>query len=372
MQSTDYSLAMKRCIVEAKRDCNIDMLAIMESEADFIFSCMESMSIIDGYDVIREAKETTSIWEKLKAFFNKIFEVFTNKTKKMFDIDIKWLNANSEALRRGNYDGLSIEMYPYWNMPVDKIKSELQNATNKVFNDIRNIKRYVINAANKLDKDNITFNYIKRYDDGNGNTTEGFKNYLRTGNAKNPKATALSGAQIKSRIDEMIKYCTTYNNSIVPYIKKQMDAIDREVKKIETTMKSVKEHTIFIEDSYILETSLRYCTGVETLLEADNDDKPSPTQVKVTSTKNDENNTEKNTDDNKPKEKDGKTIDYSKHSKYELRYLNEGLGHIKLMLTATMSVFEERYIAYMKALRSLHQSLPKSDNKTMVDKAKVK
>lgn len=363
----DYSLEMKRFIVEAKQDYTYDLLSVMESESEFVLSCLESMSIIDGMDTILEAKGGPGIWEKIKEFFKNLMAVFTRKVESFSDRDLKWLTANATKLKNTNVDGISMELLPYWKVDYSTIKNTTQRIINTLFTDIKYIKKALIN--NEKYSDLIKFNAFAKYDNGDG-STEGFKNYLRTGNNKGSKPVTIEGSELKRLIPKFIDYCLSYEREVVPFIKAQMNYIDRETKTIESRIKSVKEHTLLVEDCILTESELRYCQGFEILTEAD--ENVSVTSVKVN--KSTEDNKEETKKDNKSKDNnstdDKKEDYYSNTSKAELKYLNEGLSNIKLVLTSTMTVLEERYVTYMKVLRAVMSSGKEEEGENIVKNAK--
>lgn len=367
----DYSLEMKRFIVEAKQDYTYDLLSVMESESEFMLSCLESMSIIDGMDTLLEAKGGPGIWEKIKEFFKNLMGVFTSKVKSFSDRDLKWLNANVNKLKNTNVDGISMELLSYWKVDFNTIKNTTQSTINRLFADIKSVKKILINASAKNDKlsELVKFDAFTKYDNGDG-STEGYKNYLRTGNNKGSKPVTIEGAELKRLIPGFIDYCLSYERDVVPFIKTQMNFIDRETKTIESRIKSVKEHTLLVEDCILTESELRYCQGFEILTEAD--ENISVTTVKVnksTEENNDETKKDNNSKDTNSTD-DKKEDYYSNTSKAELKYLNEGLSNIKLVLTSTMTVLEEKYVTYMKVLRAVMSSGKEEEGENIVKNAK--
>ena len=69
----DYALELKRSILQAKEETNQNLLEVMDMESGYILACMDSLSILEGYEAITESKGKVSFLQRLKDFFSKIF-----------------------------------------------------------------------------------------------------------------------------------------------------------------------------------------------------------------------------------------------------------------------------------------------------------
>lgn len=366
----DYALEMKRFIVKSKQEHTYELLSVMESESEFVLTCLEAMSIVDGLEVVTEAKKGPGIWEKLKEFFKNLFSVFSSKASRFTGRDNKWLNDNVTSLRNIDVKGISIEMVPYWKVTTQNVKTVTQNMINKLFSDVKNVrKQLAINVADanvvtrKTMGKKVEFDALKKYDG-----IPGFKNYLRTGSSKNSEPVTLSDMELKRLLPSFIEYCLNYERDIVPFIKSQMNYIDKEVKSIESHIKSVKENTLFIEECSLLESELRYCQGFDIIKEAEEEKAKSATDITVNKAEDKEES--KDITVKKSGTEESKDKYYSNKTTAELKYLNEGLSNIKLVLTTAMTVLEEKYITYMKLLRSIKSNGTEGEGENMVKKAK--
>lgn len=356
----DYALELKRSILQAKEETNQNLLEVMDMESGYILACMDSLSILEGYEAITESKGKVSFLQRLKDFFSKIFESFSNKVKQLSGSDIKWLSANANKLKQLDCKGISVEVIPHWKGP--DIKPIVKNHLSQLYRDIDGvIERVMINASDKV-KMPEKFGVIeKEY----GGDIENLKNKLRWGNMQSPKPVKLEDSALKQLVPKMVDYCLKYESETLPFIKQQVDAVKREIQTVERAMSKLEENAMYIEGVSLLESDLRYCVGFQSLLEADKNKTVGATTVKF------------NTEDKKeeaPKNQDKKEDNYyQNNTKAELKYVNKGLIEIKQILSVAMTIYEERYITYMKILRHLAKGIKTDPNKdNLVTDAKKK
>lgn len=361
----DYTIEMKRGILEATIESNNCILARMESESDMIIACFEMTGIIPEIETVLEANNTgnKSFLVKIREFFKNIFNVFMNKAKELFSRNDAWINENKEKLLKMNLDGFKISTIPYWNTSFNDIKSFFNETLNSLFSNIRNIlNRIKINVdAKRNNGEKMKFEPLNKFKPKEGSITDGYKNYLRHGSIEPPKHVEISGSKLKSVVKDAVEYCSTYNKTIVPYLKSQLSHIDSEIRAIESKISSIKESTIFIEDAHICESELSFLPGFEVIREVEE----KKSNVVITKPENDD----KNNNTNTHKGEEVKTS-YDNKSKAELRYIEEGLAHTKLILTSAMTVCEEKYNAYMKILRGLAPNAHKEKVEDTITKIK--
>lgn len=326
----DYALELQRGILKAKEEANQQLLEAMDMEANYLLSCLEQLSILEGYEVVTEAKNSKSFLQRLQEFFKSLIESFTNKVARLTERDLKWLHENEKKLKSMDCKGFSIEVIPYWKGP--DIEAETKRLLDNLYRDLGKLKGKTNVKVSELLFDSPDF--IKKHIDP-------LKNRLRAGVITEPKPVTISDSSLKSLVPKFIDYCMNYRTNVVPFVKNQIKNIDREIKTVEREIKAVKESTILVEGAVLKDTELRYCVGFSQLLEAET---TSPTKVTVTKPEKKEDNTE--TSKEEPNVYEGK-------SKQTLTYVNKALTLIKRILTTAMTVLEEKYTVYMKILRSL-------------------
>lgn len=329
----DYALEMQRGILKAKEEANQQLLEAMETEANYLLSCLEQFSILEGYEIVTEAKNGKSFLQRLQEFFKSILEAFTNKVTRLTGRDLKWLHENEKKLKSMDCKGFSIEVIPYWKGP--DIEAETKRLLDNLYKDLGKLKGKTNVKVSELLFDSPDF--IKKRIDP-------LKNRLRAGTITEPKPVTISDSTLKSLVPKFIDYCMNYQSNVVPFVKNQIKNIDREIKTVEREIKAVKESTILVEGAVLIkDTELRYCVGFSQLLEAET---TSPTKVTVTKPEKKEDNDNTETSKEEPNVYEGK-------SKETLTYVNKALTLIKRILTTAMTVLEEKYTVYMKILRSL-------------------
>jgi hypothetical protein len=77
------------------KDLNSLLLERMESEATFMLASLESLEIIteEAEEVVNNnAQKTASLWQHMKDFFKKIFNMFVEKTRQLTGKNKEWLD----------------------------------------------------------------------------------------------------------------------------------------------------------------------------------------------------------------------------------------------------------------------------------------
>jgi hypothetical protein len=331
----------------------------MEIESDFVMNCLESgiIPVTEAENVTNASNEKKqSWWEKLKAFFARIFGVFQDKAKAMFANDKKWMDENFNKLDKIDVTNAKMDLYPFWTMSMNRLRNDAKNFENKL-NTIAN-RGNVEELAKYKDIETLKKEVYSDYLDENGNLTEGLKNYYRVGNAKGPiKQVTVTGADLKRLIPEWKQYCQSYQSDVVPLIQKMMTDAENQLKKIETAINNkinVKEAFCDIENAPYSKTELAYCENF-VLLEAENttppakpeekkeDNKPaSPTSVKLV-----------NTGDAKQAQNDAENTKYKNMSSDQLVFMKNYTMVMQTDISCMMTVMEERFRAYMNAMKAL-------------------
>lgn len=360
---------------------NDALLEHMERESEFITDALISLEIVEeavgdkirgGVDKIKE------LIQKFKTFMAKIFGVFKKKVEEIVSSDIPWLNKHEEALKKADYTKLSLEMAPYWKVDQNRLFTMIGDlVTNKIKAIHDQHSRSKEGSKNATDLMKSKFPDLV---DENGDLKEGLKNYLRTGNSGRAKAepVKIEGKTMESIVvGDMLEYCKNYKSGIVGKLQAEQNIYLRYVESFQSSYNKnsswknenvVKEHFCLIENAVFGDTELMFCRNAETLLEAE---VPSDTQA------NKEGNKDKSVNKDGDKEASHKTVKVeSKDGKgvtpaneaVNIQFYNSLIGLTNLCFTVAMTIVEERYHAYIKALKAIVSQLPKEEKETNEEK----
>lgn len=299
-----------------------------------------------------------NIVEKIKEFFKRILGTFKEKARAIAKKNENWLDSNKQVFETMSYDGLQIEMIPFWEMDPRTIVNTVKNSVNFVAN--------VVNG-NKFEEKYKNIETVKKelfdfYLDEKGNISNGAKNYFRIGKSKNSdvKPVRLAGEDLKRRIlNNFYPYCKTYETDIVNNLTNAINTLNNRMDAIINRLGGDNEATAtkesFVDDGFInvLDFSI--------LLEAerpaanaqnnnnnqnkstnDQDDKPSPTEVKLQDNSNNAETKVRNA--------------ISDMSSNNLTIVKNILQCEQIVIAAALTAAEERFNAYMNAMRQIHEA----------------
>lgn len=330
-----------------------NLLEQMVLESDLIISCLESYQVLleEAEKIEKTQTKTVSILTKLKEFFKRLLGLFTKKTMELFNNDNEWMNKNLGKLDSIDFSNIKIEMIPFWNMDVNKMKTavtKINDKINSVINDKNNLPKYNDIEAFKSD-------ILKEYLDDSGDLVKGLKNYFSVGNAKGPlKYVSLEGDQLKKTSNLFKEYCQSYKSVVIPFINSLMNSIETNISSIEKTIKSrsVKESYCLVENSFFIDNDLQQFPSF-IILEAEQpaeNNKPDNNQTE----KQDEVKRTKVTVVNKESDdkKDGEKT-YKDYSSDQLMFVKNAMKVNQLILSSLMTILEEKYRAYLTALKGI-------------------
>jgi len=346
----DYCLETSIFHLEYDKDFFSTLLERMEEESEFI-----NKSLNNNYIVLEsDTTNNQGIWEKIKTFFKRIFGVFSEKTKTIFDSNKKWMDENFNKLDKINYDKLKITMWPFWLMTINDIKGVLSTIQGIADNELNNPKK-LEKYKNVDDMKNTLF---KEYFNEDNDLTLGLKNKFRSNNPKGPiKTQELSGGELKTKVGEFREYCYNYGKDITPMVQAWINKAEQSLTRIEKVLKeSIGMDFCLIENIIYSNTDLIYCSNFEAIFEADNttqtndkrkdEKKPGestkPTEVSVV-----------NTDDKNKVDEQNENKKYSDVSNSQLTMYKNIAQIIQLAITSAMTVLEERFSAYLNALKKI-------------------
>lgn len=344
---------------------NDSILEQMDVERDFMLACLENNIILEAEAPESDKKSNwlKTIIENIKNIFNK----FIQNVQDLFKNDEKWIADNIPKLKDLDFNGLKVDIIPYWKLDEKKITATL----NSLQKEVNNMKYGDARLRNLQDREDVeNSGEFKKYIRKNGNFADGIKSYFKTGENNEPKPVKLEGDSLKIIcVNQMSRYVNEYNSTLLPSLKSSYNNFNNMLSRIEKEIsrnKPVGESFCVIENAYYTDTELTLCMNYNTLFEADGDnntqpksneqnktenknttDKSTLNKVEDTSDKNDNNNSnQSNTNDtNNNTNKDGNTQYYT--------YLKHVVQLNQLAIAAALTACEERYRAYMSVLRGV-------------------
>ena len=348
----DYSLLVLKHNLSVTREFNESIFIRMEDESNFVINVLENFQIIfeEAQVASTTDKNQANVFQRLAEFFKKIFGTFAEKTKAIFESNKAWMDENFNKFDKIDYSKLKIQMIPFWTMGMNRLKSDsyvIQRKIQKVMSNKSSLEKY-------KDLDAIKKDIYSEYLDTNDDLTNGLKNYYRVGNSKSSnEAVSLEGPSLKEKVAEFKTYCFNYGKDIAPYVKALMDEAEKDLQRIEKTLKArpATENFCLVENALYLNTDLAQSNNF-ILLEAEEpvkpdapkpDEKPANhTDVKIV-----------NKADEGQKAEDDANTKYSGLSTVELIFLKNTIQIKQLSISALMTVLEERFRAYMNALKAI-------------------
>lgn len=326
----------------------------MEAESEFMIACLEDHHILLEEVGTQTNAKTESLWERIKSFFQRLINVFKGKAKSLFESNKEWMDNNFNKLDKINYADLKISALPYWEMPMEKMRDVASAVETKIRSAATNPKsKETYSDMNKL-KSELLSNYL----DENGDLTIGLKNTYRCGQPKGPiKPVALEGPNLERLVKEFKNYCYNYGKDIEPFIQGLMNKAEKEIKTIEGMIKNIaaKESFCLVENSLYSETELKYCDNFIVLeAEAPAKEEPKKEEPKVLDASKQPTKVEVvNKGDANQKETDDIKQTYSKLNSDQLSFAKNAMQIYQLSISALMTVLEEKFSAYLNALKGI-------------------
>lgn len=362
----NYVLETLNFHLDIDKEFNNVLIEQMQYESEYIMAVMDSMIIVT------EAAETTTvdgkkvgIFARIKEFLSKILKFFTDKLKTISEKNKDWLEANKQVLEKLNYDGLQIEMFPFWTVDFKAKAGEVRSQVTRVLN-ASNSSQHKLEFK---ELENVKKDLFGIYLDENNDLSNGAKNYFRVGKpmSKDARPISLGGDDLKKQIlSNFYPYCLNYAQETLSEVKVVVDVSINQLTRIEQAFNSipqgqgVKESFYAIENAYFSDTSLRYATNL-IVLEAEQpaatnttlkdntkpapdapktDAKPaSPTAVTLHNSSNNAVNTA--------------ASNVSQMSTDDALVVKNIAQCVQTVASALMTVAEERYMAYINAMKQV-------------------
>jgi hypothetical protein len=357
------------------------LLSIMEKETELLILTDRTQYVNENsYNILVEALADSikEFIQKIIEFLKRIFLDYETKAKKMTETFKKWYSLNKDNLEKVDYTKMTVTIFPYWlgNVEFRNIPAEIGRmdelisfiATNKSEEDINNKfgekGKRIESLVNKFTGSN-------RGDD----FTLKMKRHFRSSNADvdDPPIT-ISGDKLDHVIHAyMIIYCNTYLTDTVRKLKAQLARVEGLLKKVETQTQATAEGYCLIEECSYDRTDIIYAKNY-ILLEAAPapavTDKPDTQVVKapakpVVVVNKDDKVLTKNTEDTK-------TVNKENYDK--LAVVKDVVNYLKLLISAAMTVGEEKFNSYFSALQQISnvKTVAKPEEKKEVPKEEKK
>ena len=329
-----------------------EILEQMDVERDFMMACIENNIILEAESPSSENKGgwLKAIIENIKRIFNKFLE----NIKALFDNDEKWIAENLPKLKNLNFEGLKVNVLPYWQLDTKAITNTLSDLQRE----INNIKHGDARLKNLQDREDVEQSgNFKKYVPKHGTFADGIKVYFKIGETNEPKPVTLEGDGLKIVcVNQMTRFVNEFNSTLLPSLKTSHNNLTNLLNNAERELSrstNVSEAFCIIENAYYSDTDLSLCSNFELLFEADNpnkkDDgeKPVLNKVENTSTNNNDNNAV-NKSDNNDSNKPVKNVNVLYYT-----YLKHVIQLNQLAVAAAITACEERYRAYMSILKGV-------------------
>lgn len=368
------------------RDHNQLIMELKMEEAKMVVGAMETSLLLEktltGTSANGVKKAYTGITSTLKRiidFVKNIAMRFIDKIQTVFGNNEEWLKNREKDFNSMNYAGLQIEMVPYW---VGYTKNVgFDSAFNKLIRDINRVSNANDTEMNDLGKykdvDEFNKAYMSAFYDADVDIRDGILNYLRVGNRRGADTVTLEGNELKSKVTGIfIPFLKSYSKVVAECKERQ--------RKLEGSLNLIikETNTRSLNESFLYETTWNNTPLGTIVIEADvvdaekNSGTVNPSNSKATQNRV---NTDENikSDPNNPNAKDsankGNTSvkvnsngmtqqqrdaseNLSNLSNLKISILNSFAKSMQLMMACSLTVAEERSVAYMNAVKAVYNA----------------
>ena len=332
------------------RESNESMLSRLDYEITTIHACQEAFS------VVTEASSDDSTFEKVKKFLSNLFKIFSDKVKELASNNTKWVQNREEAFGNMQYGNITVNAKPYWNMDYSepaRLVSDIIRETVSIMDD-KNFMESKDTVANHIMKVMLKKDVYDK---------DILMNYLRfeTENSDEVEPVELTGAKLRGIITKSaIPYTITYENKMLPALKKVFNEIEVEIGRIEKKTVAVKENYSVLESLEFDNIDIGRFISVTEADASDNNDedkKKEEPKDNVKKSGNTDVSVKSNMSDARKKDLELNNANVSANmNKRQLAVYKEIISFCKTSISIEMTVAEERYTVYMKLLRELSET----------------
>lgn len=354
----DYTIQALSFNSMMNQEFNQILIEQMEAEYTLILKSLNMMQPVTEAPGDQEAQvKKEGFFDKMMAFLNNIIQVFIRKVRQLVSNDKKWLQQHYNEFQNLDYEGLEVNLIPFWNIEVTSLKNLLIQIMGKT--------RRILNATDETkykDMKTIQSEIFSDMLDENGNLVNGLKNYFRSGNPVGPlKQVSLRNETIKKQITtEMLTFCRDYESKILPAVQSEVNTVKKDLEMIKRKVrqrKATKESFLVIENAYISQTDIGVLYHPVTEAEApkvtDNRNQSEQTQNQSGSGAATGNQVRASVKDHGSAQRAQKSAGMDELNNDEL-IIMKNVAQIHLWaVTSMMTAMEERYHAYMTVMRQV-------------------
>lgn len=199
-----------------------------------------------------EKKQSESIVEIFKKWWDAIIKKFRDASKKMTETNNKWLASVKEKILSLDMEKTNITVAPYEGLTADKINADIGKAITKI-NSI-NANNLPAELTGKKSKAEVfIFESIPEKVGNQENFSGRIRHYYTFGKTDGEKLITYSGNDAKEKVNEMVTFCESYSqtySSIANNLDKLTQAAsDKQTDIINSTgQKNTNESVMFEAD----------------------------------------------------------------------------------------------------------------------------
>lgn len=330
-------------------------------EHSYLMNSMEAALVVmeaEGDAKPQSSDTKRNLMQKFIDFIKRMFSTFSEKMKRLANNNDVWLKNNAESLTSRNYSGVTIEMIPFWNIDIAAASNEVK----RVYDTMSRIVAGGPNSDKYKDIDVMKRELFRRFLDEETSLTNGSKNYFRCGKSTNAaaKPVSVSGTQLQTHVvRDFIPYCQNYNRTTRSAIDALVKDATTKLNVINNKAKSVTES--YLDNTIFLKEDLAF-TSALFVMEAEGDEKPSATKVEVIDAGGKSSNTNSSNSSQTSDSQKSSNSGGGSSSSSELSVMRNYAQCTNVLMMSALTASEERYIAYINALRQL-VAKPKGENK---------
>lgn len=354
----DYTIMAIEEQMSMSQELGMALLNSLNNEHQYIMECYEEGVVLEA-DNITNANPKKSLWERIRDFFHRIFGLFKNKTDDMIAKNNEFLNGIKPLIITGSMEGLTLEVLDF------NSSQKMSDISNKIINDVKSLR-----GKTKKDAEKALEEIEKKHSNGEG-FASGLKMEFRIGNPNGTLTyTSYTGANLRTKLSEMCDFCLNYqaNYTQADNIRKRYE---EDLKNIEQNFPDEVAESLYLtlegcfaDELFGLDISLESKSPVGGSLSQQSVARATQQRAKVTG-----NNTIDANKDNVSATGGGITKDENANENKEEKSINAGKnGNVKVtkdnaslenrlfkvgstVMTAYITVLEEKYTAYIARLR---------------------
>lgn len=358
----DYTIMAIEEQMSMSQELGMALLNSLNNEHQYIMECYEEGVVLEA-DNVTNVKPKKSLWERIRDFFHRIFGLFKNKTDDMIAKNNEFLNAIKPLIITGSMDGLTLEVLDF------NSSQKMSDISNKIINDIKSLR-----GKTKKDAEKDLEEIEKKHSNGEG-FASGLKMEFRIGNPNGTLTyTSYTGANLRTKLSEMCDFCLNYqaNYTQADNIRKRYED---DIKNIEQNFPDEVAESLYLalegcfaNELFGLDISLESKSPIGASLSQQSIARATQQRAEATGNNATSNTTDTNKenvsatgggitkDENANENKEEKSINAGKNGNVKVTKDNASLEN-KLfkvgstVMTAYITVLEEKYTAYIARLR---------------------